>query len=58
MNFERGFLVKPAVTRLLDRWTAEDEARQIRERNDAIYTQAIAAWFRRTDATSVPAVER
>lgn len=24
MSFERGFLTKPAVTRLLERWDAED----------------------------------
>lgn len=28
----------------------DDELRQIREKSDAIYTQAILNWFRRTDA--------
>lgn len=34
MSFERGFLSKPAVRALLDRWTAEDEARRQREYRD------------------------
>lgn len=49
MSFERGFLTKPAVKALCDRWRAEDEAQQIKERNDAIVTRAIREWFRRTD---------
>lgn len=49
MSFERGFLTKPAVKALCDRWRAEEEAQQIKERNDAIYVKAITEWFKRTD---------
>lgn len=49
MSFERGFLRKPAVTRLLDRWAEEEEALRIKERNDLIYQRWIDGWFRRTD---------
>jgi hypothetical protein len=49
VTFERGFLRKPAVTRLLDRWAEEEEALRIKERNDLIYRKAIDNFFRRTD---------
>lgn len=49
MTFGPGFLRKPAVKALLDRWTAEEEAARLRERNDQIYTEAIRNFFRRSD---------
>lgn len=51
-GFERGFLSRPPVTRLLARWTAEDEAQRIRERNDEVYLRAIRAWFEQTRETT------
>jgi hypothetical protein len=59
MNFERGFLSKPAVKRLLASQEVDtaiqadaddlDEAARIAAQNDEVYTTAIRRWFKETE---------
>lgn len=58
MSFDRGYLRKPAVTRLLNTWQREDDARQIAERNDAIFAAGVKSWFEKTERRTAYVIRR